>query len=136
MLDKSETADQLVTEFIKIRDWLTAETKRFTDFCIPYREKQSLIESKLLEILNQQGANSLKTDAGTVYKSVIVTPQIADREKYLDAVLENYDTWGAGMLQRGKPKKESLDDYMASTNGQLPDGVTTTSYVHCNVRKS
>lgn len=130
------TADDLVAEFVKIREHLARETKRFSDYCAPAKARQDAIAMQLMEILNEQGANALKTEHGTAYKSVIVTPKIIDREKYLDAVMDHYDLWGAGMLQLGPPKKEALDDFMLAYNGQLPDGVQTTSYVHVNIRKS
>lgn len=139
MLDKTPTADELIAKYLGIRKHLTLETKRFDEYCAPFKAQQEEILGQLLEMLNALGGDgrqSLKTDKGTAYKSVIVTPKIVDREKYLDAVLDNYGTWGAGMLQLGAPKKESIDAYLQDTNGQLPDGVETSSFVKVNVRSA
>lgn len=130
------TADQLVAEYIKIKDYLAQEAKRFADFCKPYNERQEAISNQMLEMLNQVGGESLKTEAGTAYKSTINTPKIIDREAYLDQVLENYDTFGAGMLQIGAPKKEAIDDYMQNHDGALPSGVEISSFVRVNIRRS
>jgi len=132
----ANNADDLVAEYVKLRDYMAAETKRFTEFLAPYKSKQDEIELKLMEILNAQGANSLKTNHGTAYCSTIVTPKIIDREKYLDVVMENYDTFGAGMLQLGAPKKEAIEEYMQNNDGQLPAGVETSSFVRINVRRT
>lgn len=136
MLDKTATADELVAEFIAIRDELASANKRFAELCAPRIARKDAIAMELMEKLNAEGSNAGKTPHGTYYKSVIVTPKIIDREAYLDAVMDNYDTFGAGMLQLGAPKKEAIDEYMQTNNGQLPPGIETTSYVHCNVRKS
>jgi hypothetical protein len=130
------TADNLVAEHIKIDDYLSSEIKRFQDFCKPYRDRLSEIEGHLLELMQEQGVKSVKTDHGTSYISTITTPAIKDREAFLDAVMDNYDTWGAGMLQLGKPKKEALDAYMAENGNVLPAGIETTSFVRVNVRRT
>lgn len=130
------TADDLVAEHIKIDDYLATEAKRFTEFCKPYRDRLSELEGKLLELMQANGVKSVKTDHGTGYISVIVTPSIKDREAFLDAVMEHYDTWGAGLLQLGKPKKEALDEYMTANGNALPPGVETTSFVRVNVRRT
>lgn len=133
------TADHLVAEYIRIKDYLTQEAKRFADFCAPYKAKQDEIEGQLMEMLNALGGDgrqALKTDHGTCYKSTIVTPKIVDRDKYLDAVLDNWDTFGSGMLQIGPPKKESIDEFMQSNNGALPPGVDVSSFVRVNIRRT
>jgi len=128
-------ADELVAEYLQIRDYQAKESKRFEEYLKPGRDRLSEIENQLMELLNAQGGKSLKTEHGTCYKSVIVTPKIVDREKYLDVVPENYETWGAGMLQLAKPKKESIDEYMESNGGKLPEGVECSTYVRLNVMK-
>jgi hypothetical protein len=139
MLDKTKTANDIIAEYFQIKDYLATETKRFADFCAPWKARMDEIENHCLERLNELGGDarqSIKTEAGTAYRSTIVTPKIVDRDKYLDAVLENWDTFGSGMLQIGAPKKESVDDYMQTTNGQLPPGVEISSYTRCNLRRS
>ena len=132
-------ANDLIAEYIKIKDHLEQQTKKFSDYCAPFRQRQEEIQNKLLEMLNALGGDgkqALKADAGTAYLSRIVTPKIVDREKYLDAVIDNYHTFGSGMLQLGAPKKEAVDDYMASHEGHLPDGVEISSIIRCNIRRS
>jgi hypothetical protein len=135
MLAKNN-ANELVAEYVKIRDWMAGETKKFEEFLAPHKTRLNEIELKLMELLDQQGANSLKTLSGTAYKSTIVSPKITDREAYLDVVMDNYSTFGAGMLQLGSPKKEAIEEFMANNNGHLPAGVETTSITRVNVRRS
>jgi hypothetical protein len=129
------TADDLIIEHIKIDDHLQAQAKKFKDFCKPFQDRMAVIEGELLTLMQSQGSTSIKTDHGTTYISTIVTPKISDREAFLDAVMEHYDQWGSGLLQLGKPKKESLDEYVTA-NGKLPPGVETSSFVRVNIRRS
>lgn len=133
------SADSLVQEYLKIKDYLTQQARAFTDFCKPYRDQQTLLENQMLDMLNKLGGDgrqSIKTESGTFFRTTIVTPKIVDREKYLDLVLENYETWGNGMLQLGAPKKEAIDAYSRENNGALPAGVETSTFVNLNVRRS
>jgi hypothetical protein len=131
-----KTADDLVARYLALRDHLAASNKRFAEFCAPFKAEMDAIAMQLMEKLNAEGSNAGKTPHGTYYKSVIVTPKIVDREKYLLAVMNNYHSFGQGMLQLAAPKKEAIDEYMQDNDGTLPPGVETTSYVHVNVRKS
>ncbi len=133
------SADQLVQEYLKLKDYLAAEAKRFAEFCKPYREQQERLEAQMLDMLNKLGGDgkqSIKTESGTFFRVTITTPKIIDREKYLDIVLDNWWTFGNGMLQLGAPKKEAIDTYLSEHNGALPDGVEISTYVNLNVRRS
>jgi hypothetical protein len=136
---KKSTAQELISEYIEIKDKLAKWDDLYAQKCAPDKLRLEEIQGKLhgmLQELGGDGRQALKTDKGTAYLSRIVTPRIIDREKYLDVVLDNYDTWGAGMLMLGAPKKEAIDDYMSSHDGQLPGGVETTVIVRCNIRRS
>lgn len=133
------SAEQLLSEYFRLKDYLAAESKRFTEFCAPYKKQQEALENQMLDMLNRLGGDgrqSIKTESGTFFRVTIVTPKIVDREKYLDVVLENYATWGNGMLQLGAPKKEAIDAYSRENNGALPEGVETSSFVNLNVRRA
>lgn len=133
------SADQLLSEYLKIKDYLAQQAKVFAEFCKPYRDQQTQLENQMLDMLNRLGGDgrqSIKTESGTFFRVTIVTPKISDREKYLDFVLDNWDTIGNGMLQLGAPKKEAIDAYSRENNGALPDGVETSTFVNLNVRRA
>ena len=133
------TAADLMREHFQITDWIEKQKKRFDEFCKPYHDRDEYIKGQLLAKLNDLGGDgrqSIKTEFGTCFKSTIITPKIVDREKYLDAVLDAYDTWGNGMLQLRAPQKESVDTFMRENNGQLPPGVETSSVTHLNLRRA
>ena len=130
------TPEQLVEEYLTLGKRISKATEQFENLLKPLKTRQQECQLALMEFLTQTGQSSGKTPKGTFYKSTIVTPKIMDREKYLEDVLANYNTWGAGMLQIGAPKKEAVDEYLREHNGKLPDGITTTSFTRVNIRGS
>jgi hypothetical protein len=139
----SETADELIEQFLKIKDHCTAQQKQFSDYLKPFQEQMSEIENKLLAMLNELNKKKpdakkamLSCDAGTAYLSTIVSPKVVERDPYIDFVLDNWDTVGNAMLQIGAPQKDALEDYMTTYDGQLPPGVTTSAFTRVNIRRS
>src|SRR5262245_48375693 len=102
---------ELINEFIKLDDWVKAESARFNDHCKPVRERLEAIRNELLQHMHEQKTGSFKgEDGGTAYKSEIVQPKVVDRDRYLACVLDpaNWVTFGNAMLQIGAPQKEAF----------------------------
>jgi hypothetical protein len=131
------TANELVAKHKENKEWLAAAAVDYEKHIAAVKKEQAAIENQLFEMLQALGGSkqSLKTDSGTAYISVITTPKVSDRDEYLTAVMDNYYTWGAGLLQVGAPKKEALDEYMRE-HEHLPPGVETSSFMRVNVRHS
>ena len=148
------TNDQLVQEHFGIDDYIDAESKRFKEFLKPLMERDEEIKKILFARMIEQGQPNITTNHGTAYTSTIVTPKVTDREKYLDLVMDHYDTFGAGLLQVGAPQKSAFDEYVErrrqeitqyqeAHGGALPDdvnilppGVEISSFVRVNIRRS
>ena len=131
----SQSADVLVAEYIALDDKLTAAQKAIDEKLKPWKARQEEIKNLLLAMLNEQGAENIKTEHGTAYKSIIVTPKATDKLKYLDWVLEDWDKRG-DMLQLGAPQKAALQEYMDDHGGQLPPYIETSSFTRINIRRS
>ena len=102
----------------------------------------------------EQGQPNITTNHGTAYTSTIATPKVIDREAYLDLVMDNYSTFGAGLLQVGAPQKAAFDEYVERRKAEitayqeqhggalpddvniLPPGVETSSFTRVNIRRS
>ena len=139
----AETVDQLIEEFLKIKDHCAAQQKQFSEYLKPFQEQMSVIENKLMAMLHDLNKNKpdakkamLSCDAGTAYLSTITSPKVTERDPYIDFVLDNWDAVGNAMLQIGAPQKDALEVYMTSHDGQLPPGVTTSSFTRVNIRRS
>jgi hypothetical protein len=131
------TAAELIKEHHDNKVWLAEKAEEYEEYIAYRKKRQAVIENQLFEMLQALGGakQSIKTDSGTAYISVIITPKVSDRDAYLVAVMDNYDTWGAGLLQVGAPKKEALDEYVREYE-HLPPGVETSSFMRFNVRHS
>ncbi|MFA5897729.1 MAG: hypothetical protein WC829_01320 [Hyphomicrobium sp.] len=125
----------LVSEHQQIKAHLEAQDKIFSEYKKPYNERMEQISAQITATMTEQGIKSFKTDTGTAILSTIVTPKVIDREKFLDFVLEDWDTRGA-MLQIGAPQKDALQEYMDAHNGALPPSVETSSIVRFSIRKA
>src|ERR1700686_2322895 len=88
------SAPDLIQEYRNVDSWVTKETARFTDHIAPHKKRMEEIKGILLGMMNEAKLNSLPTDNGMAYISTIMTPKITDRDKYLDFVNENWDSFG------------------------------------------
>lgn len=129
-----QTAEQLIADTIKLKDKLALASKQFDDFCKPWRTTVADNENKLLAMLNEQRLDSVRSDAGTAYKSTITSYKVVDREAVLDLINANWESFGADMLQLGVTK-DAVRKYVEE-NGTLPEGLTSDSFVRVNIRRS
>lgn len=129
------TPADLISEYNKISQYIEGESKRFAEFIKPYNDRREAISNQLLAQLNEQNCESFKTDYGTAYKSHIMRPKAADREKFLDFVLDDWDNRG-DMLQIGAPQVNSIRHWMDTHNGDLPPGVEISTIVRVNIKPS
>lgn len=130
------TADELVKEYNELDDVVAAASKKFSELMKPRNDRMEEIKNLLLGMLNEQGAENIKTQHGTAYKSIITTPKATDKVKFLDFCLENWDTIGNELLQIGAPQKAALQQYRDEHNGQLPPHVSITEFTRLNIRRS
>ena len=97
----------------------------------PYSEALEAIELSLLEYLNDNGLQNLKTETGTAYKVTHVNTKMVDRQKLVAFVKEtdNFDLFTNSLT------KEAVKAYV-ETHKEPPPGVEVTTYLECNIRKA
>lgn len=134
--------DDLLAEYHRIDDYLSAEDKKYAEFKKPHLARLQEIEGELhrrLLAMNEgkpEGKRaSISTDHGTAYLSTINTPKWIDKTAGLDWCLEHWEQYGA-MLQIMAPQKAALQEYQDANNGALPPFVEVTPFVKCNIRRS
>lgn len=125
----------LVARHQEIRAHIDAQDALYNAYKKPYLDEQIDIQGKIHEMMLAQGVKSFKTDTGTAILSTITTPKVADKEKYLDWVLEHWDQYGA-MLQISAPQKDALQEYMDANENKLPPFVTVENFVRFSIRKA
>lgn len=130
----TDRADELINAYIQLDSWVTAESKRFEEHIRPHKTKMDELKAKLLDLINNSGGESIKTQYGTAYKSSVMRAKIENRDTYLDWALDNWDI-GNAMLQLAAPQIDAIKDYMQANGGHLPPGVTTDTITRLNIRR-
>jgi len=145
------TAEQLIEEHNKLDDWLKAEAKRFGEFCRPYKDRLEAIGNQLLALSNTAKWESIKTDAGTAYRSTLLNVSVSPeglpyaregqehpsvgREALLDFALDSWDDIGNDLLLISA-QKDAVKKYMEDHEGKPPPGVKVGWYTRINIRRS
>lgn len=70
--------DEYVSLYVKMRDTLAARTKEYEDYKKTVKAKMEKVEGLMLSTLNETGAESIRTESGTVYKQTKMLPSIRD----------------------------------------------------------
>lgn len=123
------STEQLASVYRDLRTKKETLDKAHKKVMAGYREDLDNLENILLEKLNQQGATSIATPAGTVYKSTTTRTSVQDFNEMLDFIKE-HDMWHA--LER-RVSSKAVADYIEDTGKSFP-GVATTRIVKVNIR--
>lgn len=128
------TDEQLIAKRLEIDDSLKAAAKKLEDWAKPLKEQQTEIEQALFARLNERGADSTRTDAGTAYISVLMNTKVESQEALFDHIADHWDQL-AGQVQLNLAK-DAVKTFMESHNGMTPPGMSISHYSRLNVRRS
>lgn len=126
------TIEESIQKYISLRDKRTALKKLYEEQDDILKDQMKSIESVFLQYLSDQGMDSAKTPAGTVYRQVEMTPSAEDWDAVYEYIREN-DAFD--MLER-RIKKTFVADYLEENEGQLPPGVKVYKEYVARVRRS
>ena len=122
---------ELVAKYIEMRD-KKYEPKHQYDFkAAQLDEALGKIESKLLQVFDSAGMDSVKTEFGTAYASTRSTASVADKETFMNFIKEN-EEWS---LMEVRAAKLAIEQYKTA-NGDLPPGVNYREERVVNIRRS
>lgn len=122
---------ELVAKYIELRD-KKYELKHQYDFkAAQLDEVLSKIESKLLQVFDTAGMDSVKTEFGTAYASTRSTASVADKETFMNFIKEN-EEWS---LMEVRAAKLAIEQYKTA-NGDLPPGINFREERVVNIRRS
>ena len=122
---------EAVELYIKMRDRKAELKAEFDAKVAPLNEKMDKLEAKLLDVFNQTGMDSVKTESGTAYTTTRVTASVADKEVFMTHVRENVD-WG---LLEVRASKTAIEQYR-SVHDDIPPGISMREERVVNVRRS
>lgn len=121
----------LVALYVRLRDKkaeLKAEYESKIDKIDGNLDK---IEAKLLQIFEESGMDSVKTEAGTAYKSTRVSVTTGDKDAFMEFVRTN-DEWP---LLEVRPSKSAVEQYREQ-HDDLPPGINWRAEQVVNIRRS
>lgn len=129
-LTPPEAMDELIAQYVKVRDKLADADKAHDEKTKVARDYLKLLNAKLLEKLNEVGGESVKTEAGTAYRTTRKSATIADGSVFRAFVVENalFD------IVDWKANANAVDDYVKS-EGALPPGVNYSVAYTVGVRR-
>lgn len=138
-------ADELIKQFRRIKAKLEAMDNAHNEVSKPYKEAATLIKDELKKILDAAGADSVKTEFGTAYKSIKTNVKTTDKNELVRAVLGgmsevlqpvSFDALIALVLEHLdiKPNKATVEAYVQDNGEQLP-GTELSRYIDINIRK-
>lgn len=125
------TMETLVEKYVALRDKKAAMSTSYKEQVAVLDKALTSIEVALLSQFDALGVESVRTKAGTAYKTTRASATVADWDAVLDFVMKN-DLWN--MLER-RVSKQAVEQYK-DENGDLPPGVNWREELVVNIRRS
>lgn len=129
--DDMDGLDNLVDKYIKFRDIKAKLKAKHSNELEPVETALKTIEATLLSKFAEIGTESVRTTAGTAFKSTRTSATVVDWDQVLDYVKAN----GAWELLERRVNKSAVEEFREA-NDDLPPGVNMRSEITINVRRS
>lgn len=124
--------EKLVKTYIKMRDHRSALKAKYDQEDEQVKEQMAVIEAMLLETCKKAGADSIKTGAGSVIRSVKTQYWTSDWEAMHNFVKEN----DALELLERRISQKAMADFLKTNPDKLPKGMNVESKYTVTVRRS
>lgn len=124
--------NRVVQAYNAIRDARTARRHAWEKEDLALEADQTTLKQVLLQLLNEQGASSIRTDAGTIIRSLKVKPSAADWGAFYEWIASDPERFEA--LEK-RIKATFISEYMEANGGMLPPGVNVHREYEVSVRR-
>ena len=122
------SSTELIAQYIKIRNFIDAENKKFEATMAPYKEALEQIEAHMAGVaLNEVGPSgkwSVATPVGTAFRKLYTNVKVADREEWMDFI---FDGRREGFVTNHVPK-DAVSEYVEQYGSQPPGLDITSGY--------
>lgn len=112
------TSEQIVKAYVTLRDKKAELKAEHAKQLAPYDEALEKLEAQMMQVLDASGAESIRTPAGTAYKSSRTSVTVADKSAFMDYIQQNM----AFELLDVKANKTAVEGFL-SEHEDLPPGV-------------
>ncbi len=123
---------RVVQAFNAIRDARTARRRAWEEEDLKLENDQHRLKVLMLELLNANGAKSIATDHGTIYRTEKVKPSAADWTTIYTWIVENPERFE---LLEKRLKSTFVKDFMDENGGAIPPGVNIHREFEVTVRR-
>ena len=124
-------SNELARCYIELRDRRAQRKAAYENDDASDKAKQEKIEALFMTRMAAEGIESLRTEAGTVYKARRVTTSVVDRDAFFQFVKQ---TDSFHMLE-ARASKDAIRQFK-ETNNDLPPGINWSEAYVINVRRS
>lgn len=123
---------QIVQAYSAIRDARTAKRRDYEAADLALEEDQHKLKVIMLALLNSNGARSINTDHGTVYRTEKIKPSAADWSAVYAWIGENPERFE---LLEKRLKSTFVKDFMEENEGAIPPGINVHREFEVAVRR-
>jgi hypothetical protein len=115
-----------------MRDARAALTKKYEEEDKAIKDQMEVIEHMLMDVCKKAGADSIRTGAGTVIRSVKTSYWTSDWESMHNFIKENQ---ALDLLER-RIAQRAMKDWLEAHPDQMPKGLNTESKYTVTIRRS
>lgn len=125
------TPAALIEKYISLRDQKKAAEDKFKEFMqTHYGDPMDAIEVQILDVLNQQGIDSLAAKSGSAYKKVNTSVTVADAASFRRHVIGE----SAWELIDWRANKTAVND-LVENGDELPPGLNRSTFITVGIRR-
>lgn len=124
-------AEQLVSVYIKMRDKRQQLQREFDEADGKIKEQQDAVTQALLEICKEQGAEGLRTPAGSVFRTVKTRYWSNDWSSMKEFIKEH----DAFELLEQRVHQTNMKNFLEEHPDLMPPGMNVDSRYSINVRR-
>lgn len=129
--EKVAAFENVVKNYVLIRDKIKEQDKLYDDKMAPLKGLLNELSGKLTSLLEDVGAESIKTAAGTAYSTTRYSASLKDPQAFMEYVIKS-EAWD--LLDR-KANATAVRDFIA-TNGSEPPGSKLSVVRSVGVRRA
>ena len=132
MSETSVSSDKLAEIYIKIRDKRAEFKEKFEEQDNELKAQQDLLSEQMLSLCHEQGADSIKTPAGTIIRKVDTRYWTTDWDSMYQFIQEH----DAYPLLEKRIHQTNLKQFLEENPNLLPAGLQADSKYTVVVRRS
>lgn len=125
-----ERVDGLVEKYVKLRDFKGRVETEMKEKVAKIKDAMDGIEVELMTFLNQTGQESANTKAGTFFKRTTTSAKVADRDVFLQFVMDTGNT----QFLESRVNKTAVEQFIGE-HGTVPPGVDIQRAVEISVNR-